>query len=109
MADTDALWESLWVAHLDGQKNCLMLVQYVGDETSVDSQVKDIIADILAQNSTGIVLAHNHPSGDATPSTSDLRASRYLATIAEAVGCPVFDHLIFAGDECISFRKMGLL
>ena len=59
--------------------------------------------------SAGIVLAHNHPSGDARPSDSDCRATRRLATAAEALDCTLVDHLIFAGDDCTSLRRMGLL
>jgi DNA repair protein RadC len=55
------------------------------------------------------VLAHNHPSGDATPSDSDRRSTRRLATAAEALDCTVLDHLVFAGGECASLRQLGYL
>jgi len=71
--------------------------------------MKTIIADAVAHGSAGIVLAHNHPSGDARPSDSDCRATRRLAVAAEALDCTVLDHLIFAGSEFTSFRKIGLL
>jgi DNA repair protein RadC len=59
--------------------------------------------------SAGIILAHNHPSGDSTPSESDCRATRRLACAAEALDCAIVDHLVFAGGDCSSFRRMGLL
>ncbi len=55
------------------------------------------------------MLAHNHPSGDPTPSSGDKRATGQLAAAAEALDCTVLDHLVFGGDECTSFRQMGLL
>ena len=59
--------------------------------------------------SEGLVLAHNHPSGDARPSDSDKSATRRLAMAADALDCAVLDHLILAGDQCVSLRQMGLL
>jgi DNA repair protein RadC len=57
----------------------------------------------------GIVLAHNHPSGDPRPSESDLHATRRLVTVADALDCTVLDHLVFAGTECTSLRRLGYL
>ena len=71
--------------------------------------LRDIIADAATHGSAGIVLAHNHPSGDARPSESDRRATRRLASAAEALDCAVLDHLVFGGDDCTSFRRIGLL
>jgi DNA repair protein RadC len=71
--------------------------------------LRTIIADAAQHCSAGIVLAHNPPSGDPRPSDSDYRSTRRLAAAAEALDCAVLDHLVFAGSECTSFRKMGLL
>jgi DNA repair protein RadC len=109
MADGDLARENLWVAHVDDDARCLHLSRHVGDETGAAFPLKEIIADAAAHGSAGIVLAHNHPSGDARPSDSDCRATRRLATAAEALDCTVLDHLVFAGAECTSFRRMGLL
>jgi DNA repair protein RadC len=109
MADSDPTRESLWVAHVDDQANCVLVSRYPGDETGRDFPLKAIVSDAIAHGSAGIVLAHNHPSGDPRPSDSDCRATRRLATAAEALDCAVLDHLVFAGDECTSFRRMGLL
>jgi DNA repair protein RadC len=109
MADGDLARENLWVAHVDDDARCLHLSRHVGDETGAAFPLKEIIADAAAHGSAGIVLAHNHPSGDARPSDSDCRSTRRLATAAEALDCTVLDHLVFAGAECTSFRRMGLL
>jgi DNA repair protein RadC len=55
------------------------------------------------------VLAHNHPSGDPTPSSADKRATMRLACAAEALDCVIVDHLVFGGDRVSSFRQLGLL
>jgi len=101
--------ESLWVAHLDDQSRCLHLSRHDGHASGVDFPLRAIIADAAYHASAGILLAHNHPSGDPSPSNSDLRATRRLVAAAEALGCRVLDHLVFAGTECSSFRSLGYL
>jgi DNA repair protein RadC len=85
------------------------LSRYAGDETGADFPLRDIIADAAEHHSAGIVLAHNHPSGDPHPSDSDCRATRRLASAAEALDCTVLDHLVFAGAHCSSLRQLGYL
>ena len=109
LADSDPTRESLWVAHVDEQARCLHVSRHDGDESGAEFPLKAIISDAALHGSAGIVLAHNHPSGDATPSLSDCRATRRLASAAEAIDCTVLDHLVFAGTDCTSFRRMGLL
>lgn len=109
VADSDPARESLWVAHLDEEARCVHLSRHLGDESGAQFPLKQIIGDAAAHGSAGIVLAHNHPSGDARPSDSDCRATRRLASAAEALDCAVIDHLVFAGGDCASFRKLGLL
>jgi len=109
LAESDPTRESLWVAHVDEQARCLHVTRHDGDETGADFPLRQIIADAAEHGSAGIVLAHNHPSGDARPSDADCRATRRLASAAEALDCAVLDHLVFAGDDCTSFRRIGLL
>jgi len=109
LAESDPGRESLWVAHLDSQARCLHVTCHEGDETGTRFPLRDIIADAATHGSAGIVLAHNHPSGDARPSESDRQATRRLASAAEALDCALLDHLVFGGDDCTSFRRLGLL
>src|SRR5215208_5720157 len=109
MADSDPRRENIWVAHVDEQARCLHVSRHEGDETGAHFPLREIIRDAAMHGSAGIVLAHNHPSGDARPSDSDCRATRRLASAAEALDCTVVDHLVFAGGECTSFRRIGLL
>jgi DNA repair protein RadC len=101
--------ERLWVAHLDEAARCLHVDHYDGEPESVDVPVREIIGDAARYGSCGIVLAHNHPGGDARPSNADCRATRKLVRAAEALDVTVLDHLIFAGGDCSSMRRMGLL
>jgi len=108
-ADGDPTRESLWVAHVDEQMRCIHLSRHAGDETGTLFPLRTIVADIAELGSAGIVLAHNHPSGDPRPSDADRRCTRRLAIVAEALDCMVLDHLVFAGARCTSFRSTGLL
>jgi len=101
--------ETIWVAHVDKEARCLHLEHYVGERSAVGLPVRSIIADAARLGSAGVLLAHNHPGGDATPSAADCRATRLLATAGEAMDLAVVDHLVFGGGECRSFRRMGLL
>jgi len=109
IADSDPQRESLWVAHVDDQFRCLHVARHEGDERTVDFPLREIIKDAALHGSAGIVLAHNHPSGDARPSDRDCRATRRLAAAAEALDCTILDHLIFGGADCSSLRQLGYL
>ena len=109
LADSDPSRESLWVAHVDNEARCLHLSLHHGDETGMDFPYRTIIADAVQHGSAGILLAHNHPSGDPRPSDADCRVTRRLASAAEALDCAIVDHLVFAGSRCTSFRRIGLL
>jgi DNA repair protein RadC len=109
IADSDPQRESLWVAHVDDQSRCLHVSRHEGDESTVDFPLREIIKDAALHGSAGIVLAHNHPSGDARPSDRDCRATRRLAAAAEALDCTILDHLIFGGADCSSLRQLGYL
>lgn len=109
MAEADPAVESLWVAHLDSDARCLHLTWHRGDESGANVPIRSIIADAAMLGSRGLVMAHNHPSGDCRPSADDCRATRRLATVAEALGCRLIDHLVFGGSNCTSFKSQGLL
>lgn len=76
---------------------------------SVALPIREIIAAALRRDTRGLVLAHNHPSGNPGPSAADIAATRALARVAASLGIRVHDHLIFAGGDCRSLRALGLL
>jgi DNA repair protein RadC len=109
IADSNPSRENLWVAHVDDEARCIHVSRHEGGETRTGFPLRAIIADAAVHGSAGIVLAHNHPSGDPRPSNSDFQATRRLATAAEALDCAVLDHLVFGGNECTSLRRLGYL
>ena len=104
-----AVHQGLWVAHVDGKRRCVHLTGHRGRRSEAQLPVRLIIADAVRHGSAGLILAHNHPSGEVQPSRSDCIATRRLSAIAAAMDCPVLDHLIFAEGGSTSFRQLGLL
>ncbi len=70
---------------------------------------REILRDALLANASAIVLAHNHPSGDPTPSRDDELVSRRLVQAGEVVGVEVLDHLVVGGDRWVSLARRGAL
>ncbi len=106
---SDKEQEALLVAHVDEAARCIHLARYEGGDAGIELPLRQIMSDAAELGSCGLVLAHNHPSGDARPSPSDTQATRRLATAAEAFDISVLDYLIIAGDDCTSMRRLKLL
>jgi DNA repair protein RadC len=70
---------------------------------------REVFEPALRDGARAVVLAHNHPSGDPTPSEDDIRLTRRLAEAGKLLGIIVQDHIIIAGDQYYSFRSQGLL
>jgi DNA repair protein RadC len=101
--------ESLWVAHVDRQARCLHLARYGCDERLTELPADGIIRDAARLGSAGVILAQAHPRGAPSPAAADVRATRKLAGAADALGVTVLDHLLFAGADCTSMRRLGML
>jgi len=102
--------EALRVAHLDRERRLIgVRLQYSDVVDALDFPLRTIIADALALGSHALLLAHNHPSGNATPSRADLDATRALADLARPLEIRLLDHLIFGDRDYRSLRALGLL
>lgn len=102
--------ERLAILYLDRDRLVLGVSETrLGEEAAITLPLRAIIADALRLNAAGLIVAHNHPSGDPAPSEADIRVTRKLVQVAGELGIQVHDHLIFARDACRSFRALGLL
>jgi DNA repair protein RadC len=108
-AESDPARECLWIAHVDGNFNCLHLAWHEGSKGEAPFPLRSIIVDAAHYGSTGLLLAHNHPSGDHRPSRSDCVATRQLSAAAKVLDCTVLDHFVFGSGEISSLREMGLV
>jgi DNA repair protein RadC len=70
---------------------------------------REVFRPAIAEAAAGIIVVHNHPSGDPTPSAEDRAVTRQLVAAGQLLDLPVYDHVILAGDRWISFSQAGLL
>lgn len=102
--------EQFRVLFLD-RKNRLIADEVLGRGTIDRAPVypREIIKRALALESTAIILAHNHPSGDPTPSQSDITMTNEIIAAAKAISVVVHDHLIIGRENVVSFKTLGLM
>jgi DNA repair protein RadC len=70
---------------------------------------REVFRPVIAEAAAGVILVHNHPSGDPTPSAEDRAVTRQLVAAGQLLDLPVYDHVIVAGDRHTSFATAGLL
>lgn len=70
---------------------------------------REVFAPAVACSAAAVIVAHNHPSGDTTPSPEDRDATRRLVRAGEVLGIPVLDHLVVSDRGFFSFKENGLL
>jgi DNA repair protein RadC len=70
---------------------------------------REVFRAAIAEAAAGVILIHNHPSGDPTPSAEDRSVTAQLVAAGRLLDLPVYDHVIVAGDRWLSFSASGLL
>ena len=102
--------EQFRILFLD-KKNALIAdeVQQTGTVDHTPVYPREIMRRALELSATAIILVHNHPSGDPTPSRADIQMTKTIAEVAKPLGVVVHDHLIIAREGHASFRGMGLI
>ena len=70
---------------------------------------REILKRALLSNAACLILYHNHPSGDPSPSREDREFTRRLSAAAESVGLRLLDHVVVGREGCVSFREAGLM
>ena len=102
--------EEFHVLFLD-RKNHLIQDDCLGRGTvdHVPVYPREIIKRALELDASALILVHNHPSGDPTPSTQDIEMTERIVLAATAVGISVHDHLVIGKSNEVSFRSEGLI
>ena len=101
--------EELWTLALDG-RNRLLHARCVarGGQHGCAVGARDILRVALRDGASGLVIVHNHPSGDPHPSSEDVSMTLALVTACEAVGLPLLDHVIVAEQGAVSLFELGV-
>jgi DNA repair protein RadC len=68
-----------------------------------------VLKPAILSNSASIIVAHNHPSNDPTPSREDIEVTKRLAEAGKIIGIDVLDHLVVCSDRFISLKEKGYL
>jgi len=84
-------------------------VQQEGTVDHTPVYVREVVKRALELSSTAIVLVHNHPSGDPTPSRADIEMTKQIVQAAKNLGIVVHDHIIVGKQGHASFRGLGLI
>lgn len=101
--------ETLHILFMDSGNRLIDEMVATGDIDSVHVGIRAIVQRALIIGAAGIILAHNHPSGDNHASKADREVTRALARAVSGLGIALFDHLIIAGPEVRSLRAEGVL
>lgn len=102
--------EQFRVLYLD-KKNVLIAdeEQAHGTVDHVPVYPREVVKRALELNASALILVHNHPSGDPTPSDSDMQMTRQIEQAATALGITLHDHLVIGKSDELSFRAHGYL
>jgi DNA repair protein RadC len=101
--------EELRVVLLNTRNVVIRLVTvYQGNVSSSLVRIAELFRDAVRLNASGLILAHNHPSGDTTPSPDDLRLTAEALAAGRLLDIQLLDHLIVAGDGFVSLRDRGI-
>lgn len=70
---------------------------------------REMFKEAIRRSSAAVILVHNHPSGDLTPSRDDITTTERLRDVGDLLGIDVLDHIIIGDNRYLSFREQGLL
>jgi DNA repair protein RadC len=102
--------EQFRTLYLD-RKNILLRDEFRADGTVDHAPVypREIVRRALELSASALILVHNHPSGDPTPSRADIEMTRQIVDAARVFNLQVHDHLVIGRQGTASFRQLGLI
>ncbi|WP_284155003.1 RadC family protein [Algicella marina] len=102
--------EQFRILYLD-RKNILIADEEQGRGTvdHVPVYTREVIKRTLELNASALILVHNHPSGDPSPSTADIEMTNQIVKAAATMKIVIHDHIVIGREDISSFRSLGLL
>lgn len=104
--------EHFWVVLLNAQNHYLMHTKVsMGTQSATLVHPREVLGPALREGAASLLLVHNHPSGDPTPSPEDLRLTRQLADAAQLLDLRLHDHIIVGNgtERWVSLAQRGAL
>lgn len=100
--------EQFGVVLLDARRGLLSArIVTTGSVDASSADPREVLRDAIVARAAAVVLFHNHPSGDPTPSRDDVAVTRRLVAAATVIGIDVVDHVILGADTYFSFHERG--
>lgn len=101
--------ENLWVILLDTRNRKIGVEKvYVGSLNASMVRVGELFRGALQRSAAGIIMAHNHPSGDPAPSPEDVTLTRAVVQAGKLLDVEVLDHLVIGHNSFVSMKEKGL-
>jgi DNA repair protein RadC len=101
--------EELWVVVLNRRNKVSQLVRlYQGSVNSSQIRVGEVFRQAIVEQASAVIIAHNHPSGDPTPSPDDVAVTRAIVQAGKLLDIDVLDHLVICKDRHVSLKERGL-
>jgi len=101
--------EHLRVLLLDRRNRVLEVVEvYRGSVNSSQVRVGEVFKEAVRKNASGLIVVHNHPSGDPTPSPDDVAVTRAIVQAGKLLDVDVLDHLVIGQGRWVSLKERGL-
>ncbi len=101
--------ERFVVVGLDTRNNLLFRrTLYVGTLNATHIRVAEVFEEPIRRNAAAIIVAHNHPSADVSPSRDDVSVTRQIREAGELLGIELLDHLVIGHQRFVSLRERGL-
>ena len=101
--------EELWVILLDTRNKLISIENiYRGSLNSSQVRVGELFKNAIRRNSASLIVAHNHPSGDPTPSPDDIAVTRAIVEAGNLLDVDVLDHLVIGSGKFVSMKQRGL-
>ena len=101
--------EHLRAVLLDTKNYIIRVAQiYVGSLNAASVRVGEVFREAIRSNSASVVIVHNHPSGDPTPSPDDVRVTEQLVSAGKLLDIEVLDHLVIGRNRFVSMKERGL-
>jgi DNA repair protein RadC len=101
--------EHLRVVLLDTKNRVLGIpTVYVGSAHTAVARVAEVMREAVSARAVGMIIVHNHPSGDSTPSPDDLALTNRLAEAGQLLDIRVLDHLVIGRRTYVSMKQRGL-
>jgi len=110
LADMGALeQEELRTIIVDSKNQVLKIhTVYKGSLNTAVLRIAEVFREAIRLNAAGLIVAHNHPSGDVSPSPEDVHVTRQLVEAGKLLSIDVLDHLVLGGHTFLSLKERGL-